>query len=223
MKDVNAPHPKNVAGDFYVVNGCCTACGVPEGAAPELFAWDKANHCFVKRQPKTRDDFERALHALRGAELQCIRYRGSDPDLMQRIADLGEPELCDLGPPGLKGVFRDHATFDTSGATFRQAVDAAVNFREFFLTRSPEHRVRGFGDSAGTASLSISWYRENYHPIFFADLHRRESRWLVRHEGHLGVSDLLHEWLSTQGGFSNIRWYSEESWNNDKAWQRTPW
>ena len=58
------PHPEHATGPFYVEDGCCTACGVPEAMAPKLFAWDGNSHCFVKRQPVTPalsklDDVER--------------------------------------------------------------------------------------------------------------------------------------------------------------------
>ena len=33
MSDVDPFHPKNAAGPFYVLHGCCIACGVPQFAA----------------------------------------------------------------------------------------------------------------------------------------------------------------------------------------------
>jgi hypothetical protein len=27
------------AGDFYVEDGCCAACGVPQAVAPDLVGW----------------------------------------------------------------------------------------------------------------------------------------------------------------------------------------
>src|SRR4029453_8976620 len=33
------------AGPFYVLNGCCTACGVPTAIAPELFDFDSTFCC----------------------------------------------------------------------------------------------------------------------------------------------------------------------------------
>ena len=37
MAQDNRPHPMNVPGPFYVLNGCCTACDVPVSEAPDLF------------------------------------------------------------------------------------------------------------------------------------------------------------------------------------------
>lgn len=39
MSNNNAPHPLNVDGDFYVLDQCSTACGVPTAIAPETFTF----------------------------------------------------------------------------------------------------------------------------------------------------------------------------------------
>jgi hypothetical protein len=85
MGDDNRPHPKNVPGPFYVLDGCCTACEVPVAEAPELFTFDESNHCYVKRQPRAKDEFDRALRAAWFAELECIRYRGNDAVILRRF------------------------------------------------------------------------------------------------------------------------------------------
>src|SRR6266480_3008020 len=77
------PHPKNTPGPFYVVDGCCTACDVPVSEAPDLFTYDESNHCYVKRQPRTEEEFDRAFRAAWAAELQCVRYRGDDPAVLR--------------------------------------------------------------------------------------------------------------------------------------------
>ncbi len=43
------PFPKNVPGDFYVEDGCCTSCGMPTTEAPELFAYAPDGHCYVRQ------------------------------------------------------------------------------------------------------------------------------------------------------------------------------
>src|SRR5262249_35562240 len=74
-------HPRNVPGDFYVEDGCCTLCDMPRTEAPDLFAIcdDPAGyqHCFVAKQPETPQELERMLGAIECAELDCIRYRGT--------------------------------------------------------------------------------------------------------------------------------------------------
>lgn len=101
------PHPANVPGDFYVKDNCCTMCGVPRAAAPELFGEleyevnDGLRNCFVKRQPATAEEFDQMFNAIAGAELPCIRYRGRDPQVIQRLVQLGEHGQVDYPPTQL--------------------------------------------------------------------------------------------------------------------------
>ena len=87
----NVPaHPRNAPGPFYVLYDCCTACGVPEAMAPDHFAYDAGRNCLVKRQPESPDELEKMLRVIRGQELGCIRYRGTDKQVLRRLAEAGE-------------------------------------------------------------------------------------------------------------------------------------
>jgi ferredoxin len=97
--DVKNSHPKNAPESFYVVDECCTACGVPIAIAPDLFAFDANNHCYVKRQPSTADEIDAALRVIRMQELGCIRYCGDDKTILRRLAEAGESAQCDNAPP----------------------------------------------------------------------------------------------------------------------------
>jgi hypothetical protein len=92
-------HPANVPGDFYVEDGCCTMCEVPFAEAPDLFGACQDpqgyTHCFVKRQPRTPNEVDQMVSAIRCAELQCIRYRGTDKVLHDRLVAAGERAVCD--------------------------------------------------------------------------------------------------------------------------------
>jgi len=74
-------------------------CEVPFLEAPELFGVVKDprayNHCHVKRQPDTPAELDRMVSAVRCAELQCIRYRGSNRLLQLRLIGAGEAGICD--------------------------------------------------------------------------------------------------------------------------------
>jgi len=74
-------HPSSVPGDFYVQNGCCTLCGVPETLAPDLIgrSAEKIEHCYWKRQPATPDEIDRAISILAAQELGCHRYAARTP------------------------------------------------------------------------------------------------------------------------------------------------
>jgi hypothetical protein len=94
------PYPENVAGDFYVEKDCCTMCDVPMVEAPELFTYaigadGQPDHCFVSRQPADESELKDMLSVIRCAEFRCVRYRGDDPTLLQRLIDRGESDVCD--------------------------------------------------------------------------------------------------------------------------------
>jgi hypothetical protein len=225
MSEEMRPHPSNVEGPFYVLDGCCTACGVPESVAPEHFAWDGQNQCFVQRQPRTEAEVGRVLAAMRYAELQCIRYRGTDPEVMRRIAELDGPELCDVAPPfELKRVRRNHVTFDTAPDV--SSVDAlAAGFRRFLLDAPRGHfRVQPAASSAGEAALAFAWFEDHFHTVVLRANPGSDGTWLIHHPGaNLGVSDTLNDWLSGDPHVSNVRWYSAASFEGDRTWRPTPW
>ena len=94
------PYPENVDGDFYVEKDCCTMCDVPLVEAPDLFTYavdadGKPEHCYVSRQPACDAELSDMLSVIQCAEFRCVRYRGTDPGLLQRLVDLGESDVCD--------------------------------------------------------------------------------------------------------------------------------
>jgi hypothetical protein len=74
----------NVVGDFYVENGCCTICGLPQALAPDLFGED-SEQCYVRKQPTDSTELARMLEVLYGQELGCIRYGGRDLGVIKTI------------------------------------------------------------------------------------------------------------------------------------------
>ena len=89
--DPPTPYHKNVPGPFYVEDWCCLTCGIPDGVAPNNFAWDEdwvQGQCYVIKQPETPDELDRVIEAVGNAEIDCIRYRGSDPEIQRRIRDV---------------------------------------------------------------------------------------------------------------------------------------
>jgi len=93
----------NVDGDFYVVDGCCTLCGVPGVTAPDLFGGFNpdgtvpvgVHHCWVKRQPDSDVNLNAMVETMAGQEFKCSRYRGTDAKIVGRLRDLGEGDLVD--------------------------------------------------------------------------------------------------------------------------------
>lgn len=90
-------YPANAPGEFYVEDQCCTLCGVPQKIAPELFSVidDASDHCYVRRQPTNEDELARMLKTISDAELQCIRYAGTERSIQVRLVEAGEWAVCD--------------------------------------------------------------------------------------------------------------------------------
>ena len=224
MSDKERPHPDNVPGAFYVVDGCCTSCGVPVDVAPDVFAWNKESHCFVKRQPETDAETTRALKAISGAELPCIRYRGTDRAVLERLAGLGQPELADV-TPHLAPVLRNHATFDVASGEPSSAL-LATRFRDHLLADSrswQRYTIRPVATFLKSARLTYGWAMPQFHRVVFRDLGLTQQRWLVSHRTYLAVSDHVNDWLTTDPLVTNVRWYSQESWKGNREWRSTPW
>lgn len=78
------PHPKNVKGDFYVEDGCCTACDLPREKAPDLFKYEDM-HCYVCRQPSNDVEVLKILAAMEIQDLDCIQYKGKDKEIIRSL------------------------------------------------------------------------------------------------------------------------------------------
>lgn len=92
----STPHRSNVPGDFYVEDGCCLSCSVPQNVAPSLFAYETDGHCYVRKQPVSADEMDQMLNAFEVQEASCIRYKGANRIVQMRLVNLGEGEQCDL-------------------------------------------------------------------------------------------------------------------------------
>ncbi len=94
--------PENVPGDWYVEQDCCIVCAVPLDEAPDLFQWAyppgsaEPDHCYVARQPNSVDELDRMINAARNAEVECIRYRGIEERIRQRIRERGAAGAIDV-------------------------------------------------------------------------------------------------------------------------------
>jgi len=94
------PHPRNAPGGFYVVNTDCMTCGYPHVLAPDLMAWElnsegREAHCYFRKQPGTSQEIEQAVKAVAGSCCGALRYRGSDPEIIQKLEDAGSKEAID--------------------------------------------------------------------------------------------------------------------------------
>lgn len=220
MSDTNHPrHRLNVIGPFYVEDGCCTVCGVPDTLAPELFGGSD-DHCYVKRQPQTPAEIDAMLHVMVSQELGCIRYAGSEDALLRRLAENGEAGLCDVTPPRDAGELRrDHVVFvakpDAEPWTPRRLLERLVVF-------AARWRTTAIFDDGTMATISVSWFQDNYHRIE-ALVSSRPGEWLVRHHGPPRLGDILHEWLTSDPSFNSVRWQTRAEWEARGPSRPKPW
>jgi hypothetical protein len=98
----------NAAGDFYVKDACCMACGVPGVIAPGLFGGfdgtgreflEGVSQCWVKKQPQSNEELDAMIETIRSQELTCIRYGGADPVILARLRNAGEDQSIDEDGP----------------------------------------------------------------------------------------------------------------------------
>lgn len=227
MTSDHKPQPENVPGPFYVEVGCCTACGVPQSIAPELFGEDAEQYCFVKRQPHTTAETDSMLRVVATQELGCIRYRGTDQATLRRLVEAGEGAQCDASPPpGVTEVRRDHVTFVVrdpgaawTGRTILQRLLshlAGHPYLQYKTTPISEDAVRG------VTSVSVSWFQDEFHRLE-TSVSPQPGRYVLRHFGPPRFSDTLNDWLAIDDAFDDVRWQTETEWAAGGSWQRTPW
>ena len=93
-------YPLNAKGEFYVENGICLCCMIPEIEASELMGFDQeAMHCYFKQQPHTPEELGHAIAAVAASDIQGLRYGGSDKYILGRLVELGASDCCDALTP----------------------------------------------------------------------------------------------------------------------------
>ena len=93
-------YPLNAKGEFYVENGICLCCMIPEIEAAELMGFDlEAMHCYFKQQPLTSEELEHAIAAVAASDIQGLRYAGSNKYVLGRLVELGASDCCDALTP----------------------------------------------------------------------------------------------------------------------------
>jgi hypothetical protein len=234
MTQERSAHPDNAQGPFYVEYGCCLACDLPRVVAPDHFAYDGNSHCFVTRQPQTSTELSKLVRAVWGAEAECIRYRGNDPGLLRRLAELGLSHCCDISPPpGIQPQIRNCVSFVDTGESNLQSAAAIgeslrsclQSEREAFTDRFAA-KFRNIKESPQATSFEYAWFEQNFHSIEVSRVNWTQARWLIRHGRDeplfIGLSALIHDWLIGDGRFGNIRWYTEQALGSDE-FSATPW
>lgn len=212
-------HRCNAPGPFYVEDGCCLACGVPFLYAPEAFEWQEGeSHCFVARQPEDPEAVDRMVQALWGSEVECIRYRGDDPAILRRLAEMDAGDRSDVPVPALKPVRRHLASFRSPNSDDTAEL-IAERFRLHLLQARewPPYTVRRrrpWRPATVVFSWMTGWSRlGRYHRVRFKESPSGGFRLRIR-SGYPpaleAVALLVHEWLRDDELAREIVWSSAE-------------
>lgn len=79
------PHPKNAPGPFFVEEGLCMICAMPELEAPDLITGTDEGHCYFRKQPATPDELRQAVAAVVVSCCGAVQYGGEDPEIIRAI------------------------------------------------------------------------------------------------------------------------------------------
>jgi RNAse (barnase) inhibitor barstar len=127
---VSAPErdPRNAPGDFYVVRDCCSRCGIPKDIAGAMFQSDDTG-CWVARQPQDAPERVKMLKVLAEQDLGCVRYGGTDADVLGALWHLRLRDVADesVPPPDTPPVFViDGERFSTLAGFFEEVTRVLV-------------------------------------------------------------------------------------------------
>ncbi len=201
------PPPSNDAvhdqGDFYVEPDCCLLCGVPEDIAPEIFHTGE-DYCSIIRQPCSRDEIDRSIRAMWSSEVDCIRYRGHDVIMLERLARAGMAGQADHADTSGSAIrLRDKVSFEIlEGASVTDARQIANACREDMRAKGKKVLPALFG----RRSVWVSWYKNRFHLVRFVDA--GQGQFVARLQWTMavqGLAWLVDDWLRAQS-VQNIRW-----------------
>jgi hypothetical protein len=191
-------------GDFYVEPDCCLLCGVPEGIAPEVFQTGE-DYCFVKRQPSSQDEVDRTIRAMWSSEVDCIRYRGHEAALLDRLARAGMTDQADYphtpdSPPAL----RDRVIFSMPvGINPPTYASQIANDLRTYLRASGKKVLPPL---LGRRTVWVSWIQNQFHRVHLID--DGAGRFVVHLRSGIalqGLAWLVDDWLRATGA-EGIRW-----------------
>lgn len=226
-----ARHRLNVTGPFYVVDGACITCGAPEQEARALMS-NEDGHCYFKRQPATTDESNRAIRAVVVSCCGAVRYGGRDPEILRRVAELGEAEQCDHPLPGNQVVVRRSvATFRFEGFNALDAAEEILSMVQSGLVRLGEwHRWEALPAIGVARAVSWSWYegmpgveirvQPEAGPLDSWLLRLSRVNQPVPHTTAMAIDDIL----KGDSRILDVRWYTAEDWDQHRAcWTELPY
>jgi hypothetical protein len=194
-------------GDFYVEPGCCLLCGVPEDLAPEVFQTGE-DHCFVRRQPCSRDEVDRTIRAMWSSEVDCVRYRGHDPGLLDRLARAGMSGQADHPRRlGAQAALRDKVTFSMTSESGLSPTALGVASALRTDMRASGRRV--LPALFGRRSIWVSWFGNQFHQVrVIEECNGKLVAHLQSRTALPGLAWLVHDWLRAKGA-EGVLWQTD--------------
>jgi hypothetical protein len=200
---------------FYIETDCCLTCGQPIEIAPELFDWGE-HACFLKRQPKTNAEIDRAIRAMWVSEADCIHYAGNDARILKRLGQAGMSYVAD-DPRAASFPYhaRDCVTFTLPIVLIgpRTAEEIAEEFRVHERQRGRtvalpmlDHRT-----------VFLSWYEHNFHSVSFqSEGDQTFSATVNLGFGMIGLAWVVDDWLKSKGA-TEIHWQASGNTDPDET------
>ena len=208
-------HAQNFQGDFYVVDGECMGCGAPEQQATSMMSHDSEGHCFFFAQPKSPDQLDAVLRALWASCCGAVRYGGSDPVVLTRLAQMGKASACDQATGDSNTLIERNYARLTYVPLSRRPVEEFVKFIAASLPTDKYTFTRGFDYGQGSAAFVYEWGTRDFRCSARFRIERSSGNvWIVsitRDDGAtLGLAMALDTSLRTDLRFGEISWLTKE-------------
>ena len=217
-------HPLNSEGPFYGENGQCMSCGAPESETDGLMSHDAKGHCFFARQPLTDDETNAAIRGVWASCCGAVRYGGEDPQIMIRLAELGNSSQCDRESSikctlGIRNCTRFEYLAPKGLMSKRSILRQVTDIIAGSVGKYPGSKQFSFWYGWNEASFWLSWGKiagENGHFVKFTVKYQSSDLWLVRISGyeiaHTAFAIQLDKALQRIGKFRAIRWFGDSEW-----------
>ncbi len=248
-------YEKSAPGDFYVQlletdkgHVCCWAGGAPYLSAPQFCRYEKVDekdYCFVHKQPETDFEIYRMIQAAFYSEFECLRYAGTNPNILQRFSEIGLASVCDVDKNKSDSVLRNLCLAKFSHQI--KLLELGELLSSFLLDNG------GYKDSKKVTQIEVlsedeirfqytwtagEWRKKFknyedpiYHQIILKVVEDTDNQLMMFHSmdekriGGVGLTLNLDGFLRELEGVEDIRWYSEEEWNDGEPtfWRSTPY
>jgi hypothetical protein len=225
--------PANVPGDFYVAADQCISCGAPEAEAPGLIRFDDVHQsCFFSHQPVDAESTYRAVSAVAVCCAGALRYGGSDPDILRRLARLQLVNQCDVQTPVNRSGPLAVATFadgahgpdrkDSAMLVATRVARALSAVAPFLRVSAPMRRFWRVGASFGYTWSSIA----PGHNVVVRRADDGPGRWRIaitrRGAPVPGHARAIDDALRSLPEVSDRRWYSAADRAGSRHWEAYP-